>query len=1131
MFQSRLFWFLFFLVSLGCAVVAFVYFPVAFPLVTLDLKMDREMALAASRATAARYSWGPSEYRQAASFSLDARVQYFVELEAGGTDAFRQMLTGDLYAPYTWQVRHFKEGETLETRFRFTPSGKPYGFAQRLPEDAPGANIAQQEARPVAEEAATEDWNIDLSSYELVEASQEVRPGGRTDHTFVYRRREATVGEGEYRLRLVVGGDRLTELTHFVKVPEAFSRRYEEMRSANNAIAAVSSVVMVVLYIVGGCIVGTFYLLRTRWISARQPILWGFFISFLQVLAALNQWPLLWMSYDTALSVQSFILNQIAMLLAMFLGMGLLLSLSFMAAEGLTRRAFGSHIRLWKLWSAPVAGTPAVAGRTLAGYLLVSIFFAYEVGLYFFSTHWLGWWTPSSALFDPNILATYFPWLTSIAISLQAGFWEECLFRAVPIAGAALIGERLGKRRAWIVGAFVLQALIFGAGHANYPAQPAYARVVELIVPSLFFGWAFLRYGLLVSIVLHFAFDVAWIAMPLFVSQAPGIWVDRTLVVLLTLVPLWVVLGARLRAGKWRQLSEEALNRTWQAPTPIAKVEEPAPKGDHPLLPRATKRAALAAGAVLLGAWIALTDFHNEAPPLQIGRDAAMKRAGEELDARGIVLGADWRELASVQAGTDYRDRFIWTQGGVSAYHDLLEAYLPPPHFLVRFARFEGDIAERAEEYQVTVGPRGELLRFHHRVPEAKPGARLSEDEARSLAFPVPEKLYGLSSNGMDEISTVPSKHPNRDDWVFTFADRQNYPLEEGEARIAIGIAGDEIVDAYRWIHVPEEWRRRDRERATRASVVRLVCYLFVSVSLMAGVAGGIVAWSRKRFDVRYFLWFFALLAGLEVAQFFNAWPRVTAQFSTAQPWMIQALVSVGIAVMALLVMAAAPALLIGFVQRWQMPKPHVHRKTRLLLAFALGASAAGIMAVAKGLATPSYPSWADYAPAATLLPLIEATFSPLVTFVQSAALVLLLFIAIDRFSVRWTKRRGLLSVGLLLFGIAVVGLDFNENLLYLLLAGLVTGVLLIASYVWLIRYELSIVPIAVGVFQALDVIKEAVPRAYAAALPGSILAVLLMIWISILWSGKLREINYQSAFAPSVKTPSGASARPRRSH
>ena len=79
------------------------------------------------------------------------------------------------------------------------------------------------------------------------------------------------------------------------------------------------------------------------------------------------------------------------------------------------------------------------------------------------------------------MLAAYFPWLSSIAISLQAGFWEECLFRAIPTAGAALLGQRYGRSRLWIAGAFLLQMIIFGAAHANYPAQPAYARVVELL--------------------------------------------------------------------------------------------------------------------------------------------------------------------------------------------------------------------------------------------------------------------------------------------------------------------------------------------------------------------------------------------------------------------------------------------------------------------------------------------------------------------------------------------------------------------------------------------------------------------------------------------------------------------------
>ena len=189
-------------------------------------------------------------------------------------------------------------------------------------------------------------------------------------------------------------------------------------------------------------------------------------------------------------------------------------------------------------------------GRTAAGYLFVSVFFAYDVVLYLVATRKFGWWAPAEALVHPDVLATYAPWLSAIANSLQAGFWEESLFRAVPIAGAALIGDRFGKRRLFIVIAFVVQAIIFGSGHAPYQNQPAYARPVELIIPSMGFGLLYLYFGLLPGIILHFVFDTVWFALPIFVAHAPGIWLQRSMVVVVALVPLWIVLLRRRFAGR-----------------------------------------------------------------------------------------------------------------------------------------------------------------------------------------------------------------------------------------------------------------------------------------------------------------------------------------------------------------------------------------------------------------------------------------------------------------------------------------------------------------------------------------------------------------------------------------------------
>ena len=60
-----------------------------------------------------------------------------------------------------------------------------------------------------------------------------------------------------------------------MKVPEAFSRRYESMRSANDAIGVGSVVAMLVLYGVGGIGIGLFFMLRRRWVIWRQRRLVG----------------------------------------------------------------------------------------------------------------------------------------------------------------------------------------------------------------------------------------------------------------------------------------------------------------------------------------------------------------------------------------------------------------------------------------------------------------------------------------------------------------------------------------------------------------------------------------------------------------------------------------------------------------------------------------------------------------------------------------------------------------------------------------------------------------------------------------------------------------------------------------
>ena len=142
-----------------------------------------------------------------------------------------------------------------------------------------------------------------------------------------------------------------------------------------------------------------------------------------------------------------FLGQQVGVALLVVVGGTLGLALVFMSAEGLARAAFPDHPQLWRLWSREAAPTPTVLGRTLGGYLFVPIELALIVAFYFVTNRYLGWWQPSESLSDPNILGSALPGLAPIGMALQAGFLEECLFRAVPLSLAALIGARFGVRR------------------------------------------------------------------------------------------------------------------------------------------------------------------------------------------------------------------------------------------------------------------------------------------------------------------------------------------------------------------------------------------------------------------------------------------------------------------------------------------------------------------------------------------------------------------------------------------------------------------------------------------------------------------------------------------------------------
>ena len=393
------FWIVYALVACASALVAWRLFPLAIPIVNLEITMDRAGALERAEAIAAERALAPADARSAAQFAQDPSTQNYVELEGGGKDAFAKLVAGSVYSPYWWEVRLFRPGEVSEATVRFRPDGTPYGFAKHLaetfvPADPAGLALSVEAAQQIAETGARADWGVDFAPYRLLEKTQQTRTTGRVDHTFVYERSDERIAEARFRMRLVVSGNELTALRYFVHVPESFDRRYQELRSANNTIAGAASVAAGVLYGLGGCVFGVLWLARRHWLLWRPARNAGFAVGSLLGLMVLASAPAAWFSFDTAQSVETFWLREVGGALAMMFSRRPRAGPRLHGGgEPHAIRVSGSSAALARLVAR--AGADLVdAGPHARRLLFVPIELALIAGFYYVTNRWLGWWQP-----------------------------------------------------------------------------------------------------------------------------------------------------------------------------------------------------------------------------------------------------------------------------------------------------------------------------------------------------------------------------------------------------------------------------------------------------------------------------------------------------------------------------------------------------------------------------------------------------------------------------------------------------------------------------------------------------------------------------------------------------------------
>jgi len=817
-------------VALGIVgtIFAYKYFFRAFPEASVDFRVTRSEALQRAQSFVTGLGENVSGYRSAIVFSVDDDAKTYLERELGLQQA-NQMMSSQLHIWY-WDVRFFRPQQEEEFFVRVSPAGNVVGYTHKIEEARAGAALDRAPAQAGAQNFLVSKLGLDPSQWDFLpeEANSTKRPN-RTDWDFTWEKHGFRAKDAPYRLTVSLHGEHIGGSQEYLRVPEAWQRRYQRLRSGNDTLALVFTVPYILL--LGFAVWLAFKLANAGQSSWHGAIVLGFLVAGLLFLQNLNDWPLWSASYDTNASYSGFIVAKIGAALVLALLTALTVTLVLPAAEPLYRASQPQRLQLKKALTLRGLRSKEFFSAAVVGLSLAAAHIGYVVAFYVVAQHF-GAWAPQEINYEESV-NTLIPWISGAAIGLLASTNEEFTFRlfAIPFF-ARLTGSR------WI--AVIVPAFMWSFLHSNYPQEPPYIRGIEIGLIGIVAGLVMLRWGILATLIWHYTVDASLVGLLLVRSNNLYFKVSGIVVALAAAAPLLFAAISYLSRGKF-ETDEDLLNQA--APAPEISLAA----GPHEVSAAVSTRRydaltsrtmALLAVCLVAGgavAWKLKPESIGDYLKLSVNARSVRSRADAILQQHGLQPNSYKHATVLVNVTDPTTNEFLRERVGVARLNQILATQVPGALWRVRYFR-----DSQPEEYAVVLRPDGSLHAVRHTLADEAPGVSLSKEEAMALAwkFLREEKKIDLSQWSLVESNS--DKRPHRTDHTLTW--QQNAALEPGAAgaaaehafaRIELVVLGNEVTNYRTYIKIPDEWRRKQEE----TTLTRIVFGYAIPILVMAGFA------------------------------------------------------------------------------------------------------------------------------------------------------------------------------------------------------------------------------------------------------------------------------------------------------
>lgn len=808
----------------------FAKFNESFPAASINLQYTRAQINGKAQQWAEKLGYAPAGSVNSTVFGYDSDAKVFLEYELGQQKA-NGLMRSEVPIWY-WQTRFCRPFQLEELSVNLSPDGKLVGFKKSLPNTLALPTLDHAAALTIASNFLEKTAETSLTGKRLIKDAGE-KQTNREDHLFVWEDEAHEFQGGRVRYAIWTSGDQVTGFGEYLHVPERFTRKYEEIRSYNELLKKVSSIIFVVLssaiaYIFIWALISG----RIRWKLALGA---GVIAAALSVMSGIDSWPSYIAAYQTTTAFDQYVLQNATSLVTSALLAGIAAIFFIGALEPIYRLAFPEQVALEKIpTSAGIRSVPVIQSL-IAGLSVFGLHTAYVVAFYIVGNA-IGFWSPLEVR-STSTLSGLWPAFDAIEVGVNASTMEELMYRVLALflfqsiyrVSASFLFKKSLPGSFWF--ANVMQAAAWAFMHSDYPQEPAYARGIELTICGIFYGYVLKRYGLLSCVLAHYTYDAFLGVTPLISSP---LLLDRlTSLVAIAPGPMALTVALILARVKGKTTDVQPLTNACVAP-PVAPVIVPAPESPAPFDYRPTSSKVLCGivAAAVVGLIVAVMvplRTVGSVDQIRVSATEATHIAAEHLLKQGLSTKS-YKALPYLSEEEDTKQmQYVFEKEKFERTKELAQMLSPRLSWRVWFYK-ELD----PEQYFVGVTPDGKVFAQWIVEDEDAVGAKPNQSEAKSTV----EQFLSTVHPQFEPVSFIDStkqEQKNRTDYSVTYR-AGKLTVGEAEFKIASGTVGKYLSGYTRGWNLPDKWLF-ERDKVTMLDNIleylRKAFYVVMTIALL----------------------------------------------------------------------------------------------------------------------------------------------------------------------------------------------------------------------------------------------------------------------------------------------------------